>query len=108
MSYWVAVYETGREYGGPEEGGWWYDTGRLVASACLDYEADADDIERAFEAAYSGDQYVSMRWNAANRFAPPDYHADVDQDNVLMRYYSDDDDYNRPIARFPRTAPRYE
>lgn len=23
----VGVYETGREYGGPEEGGWWYDTG---------------------------------------------------------------------------------
>lgn len=23
----VGVYETGRAYGGPEEGGWWYDTG---------------------------------------------------------------------------------
>lgn len=26
----VAVYERGREYGGPEEGGWWYDTATLV------------------------------------------------------------------------------
>lgn len=26
----VAVYQRGREYGGPEEGGWWYDTGTLT------------------------------------------------------------------------------
>jgi hypothetical protein len=26
----VAVYLQDREYGGPEEGGWWYDTGRRV------------------------------------------------------------------------------
>lgn len=26
----VAVYQRGREYGGPEEGGWWYDTGSLT------------------------------------------------------------------------------
>lgn len=26
----VAVYETDRAYGGPEEGGWWYDCGVLV------------------------------------------------------------------------------
>lgn len=25
--YLVSVYETNRAYGGPEEGGWWYDTG---------------------------------------------------------------------------------
>ena len=26
----VGVYQRGREYGGPEEGGWWYDSGPLV------------------------------------------------------------------------------
>lgn len=30
MSYVVAFYEIDRVYGGPEEGGWWYDTGALV------------------------------------------------------------------------------
>jgi hypothetical protein len=30
MRYVVAVYELDRSYGGPEEGGWWYDTGALV------------------------------------------------------------------------------
>ncbi len=28
----VNTYATGRSYGGPEEGGWWYDTGRPVSS----------------------------------------------------------------------------
>jgi len=27
----VAIYDCNREYGGPEEGGWWYDTGSLVS-----------------------------------------------------------------------------
>jgi Zn-finger nucleic acid-binding protein len=32
----IAIYEMDRAYGGPEEGGWWYDIGelrRVVASA---------------------------------------------------------------------------
>ena len=28
--YVVAVYLCDRAYGGPEEGGWWYDTGEMV------------------------------------------------------------------------------
>lgn len=28
---WLAVYEVDLAYGGTEEGGWWYDSGRLVA-----------------------------------------------------------------------------
>lgn len=28
--YIVAVYMCDRAYGGPEEGGWWYDTGELI------------------------------------------------------------------------------
>lgn len=30
-TYWsVAIYETDRSYGGPEEGGWWYTTGSRI------------------------------------------------------------------------------
>jgi hypothetical protein len=28
--YIIAVYDVDRRYGGPEEGGWWYDAGTLV------------------------------------------------------------------------------
>jgi hypothetical protein len=36
------VYEKGRAYGGPEEGGWWYDTLTPVMSVevCPDYHGD--------------------------------------------------------------------
>jgi hypothetical protein len=27
---WVAAYDTNRAYGGPEEGGWWFDCGTLI------------------------------------------------------------------------------
>lgn len=33
LRYSVAVYEVDRAYGGPEEGGWWYDCGDLVRVA---------------------------------------------------------------------------
>lgn len=33
MAYVVAYYETFREYGGPEEGGWYYDCGNLIRQA---------------------------------------------------------------------------
>lgn len=29
MTYRIAVYEVRQAYGGPEEGGWWYDEGAL-------------------------------------------------------------------------------
>ena len=28
--WYVNIYETNRAYGGPEEGGWYYDTGDLL------------------------------------------------------------------------------
>ena len=31
----VAVYETNRSYGGPEEGGWWYDVGEPTENPTL-------------------------------------------------------------------------
>ena len=41
----VTVYEYWREYGGPEEGGWWYDVGTPIRSICC---LNEDDIEYAF------------------------------------------------------------
>ena len=34
MKYTVAIYEIDRAYGGPEEGGWWYDTGTFERILC--------------------------------------------------------------------------
>ncbi len=43
---WVTAYDHNRSYGGPEEGGWWYDTGSVLATIrCL----NDDDVARAKE-----------------------------------------------------------
>lgn len=50
--YTVAVYLVDRAYGGPEEGGWWYDCGQLVDDAAFakpkifDNEDEAIDYAR--------------------------------------------------------------
>lgn len=73
-TYRIAFYELGQSYGGPEEGGWWYDTGRLVREARVEfvdreaasrYCRRANDLLRAVQrklrpvhsAAYSGGRY---------------------------------------------------
>lgn len=36
----VAAYETDREYGGPEEGGWYYTTGSPIRGTCREFLAE--------------------------------------------------------------------
>lgn len=43
MQLWVNGYEAGRAYGGPEEGGWWFDTGTPIFSLLV----ELTDEERA-------------------------------------------------------------
>ncbi len=33
--FWVAAFLTQRHYGGPEEGGWWFDRGDLVSDPSI-------------------------------------------------------------------------
>lgn len=37
----LAFYDMDREYGGPEEGGWWYDSGTFVRVIALFFDEDA-------------------------------------------------------------------
>lgn len=39
------IYEVGKAYGGPEEGGWWYSTGDFIFGVKLPSEVDAGEIE---------------------------------------------------------------
>ena len=41
MRFIVALYEVDRVFGGPEEGGWWYDTGELRRPLALAPTNDA-------------------------------------------------------------------
>ena len=52
----VTVYKIDRAYGGPEEGGWWYDYGTVLVDVTLKpqqyYEAVA--VQQAFVARFAG------------------------------------------------------
>lgn len=41
---WVSAYSVSRHYGGPEEGGWWYDWRTLESSIRVN---NAEQLERA-------------------------------------------------------------
>ena len=45
--YGVAVYAVDSSYGGPEEGGWWYDTGELIEVEIWPNQALAKDRAEA-------------------------------------------------------------
>lgn len=50
--WWVNAYEVFRQYGGPEEGGWWFDSGEPVASKRFNREETArvyaDQLRKQF------------------------------------------------------------
>jgi hypothetical protein len=66
----VAVYSVGRGYGGPEEGGWWYDIGSLIPGTQRSF-TDEDQPQ-----------------------------AEVYRDAMLHRYARDDDWRTRGDERF--------
>jgi hypothetical protein len=40
--HYVNAYAVSRNYGGPEEGGWWYDSGRPLASIPIGPDEDSE------------------------------------------------------------------
>lgn len=50
----INVYLVRRCYGGPEEGGWWFDAGELLRTVVV-AAADAGERAKALEAEYSND-----------------------------------------------------
>lgn len=76
--FYTNVYVVGRAYGGPEEGGWWYDYGTPIFEECTEHETfdDAMEMKQAVQNAYN------------------DGHIDV---------YVED----HPAKAFPETRPYY-
>ena len=90
----VAFYEIDRAYGGPEEGGWWYDTGELVRLHALFRSEDA-----AIRAAARANRLLDLVQRG---------HARVD--SVLYadgRFRACLYEWHAP-AHFPDARPRFE
>ncbi|MXX33247.1 MAG: hypothetical protein F4107_10845 [Gemmatimonadetes bacterium] len=92
--WFVNEYETDRQYGGPEEGGWWYDTGRFVrcrgvfkdrdAAAALRDRIQTDELPKRRKGLHSPSSMLSEGlWPV-----------------VLME--------DHPGRDYPRERPRYE
>ena len=88
----VNAYEVYRAYGGPEEGGWWYDRGEAKASVPVRGE-------------YRNDVYRGVR--------PSPVSQDVVEVTELLKRVYDDPELRivteeTPAADYPTRRPRYE
>lgn len=82
-TYWsVGVYETGRSYGGPEEGGWWYDTGSRIDP----------HKQRVFEDIAEARKYQQELRD----------HYNEHQDVAVLGFTE-----QLPVAGYPNRRPRY-
>lgn len=72
--YLVATYDTERTYGGPEEGGWYYDRGKLVhVVKRFATEGEANDYCRQMNAGfreYKSNYRAQVHIGNAPRFSP--------------------------------------
>jgi hypothetical protein len=89
--HYVNAYENGRAYGGPEEGGWWYDWLEPIASVRVyttDQALDTYELfSKLYDDLYDGDTPISS----------------VTHDADLVIYMEDE-----PAEHYPKETPRYE
>jgi len=97
MSWTVAVCLCDRAYGGPEEGGWWYDTGEPS-----DKHAEfTRGFKRAFDAfryARRLNEQYAEKWNEGRR----------DINSVLSEGQFFAEVFDGQPASWPKTRPVYE
>lgn len=57
---WVNAYAVSRNYGGPEEGGWWYDSGEPLASVPIDCDDDPEPVKARLKELIGWDKHPSQ------------------------------------------------
>ncbi len=86
----VNVYLIDRAYGGPEEGGWWYDTGTAIRSTQI---APNDDIVLAEAEAWCAEENAHRRSDVSSVLSEGRYVVYVE---------------DQPAADYPAVTPHYE
>lgn len=84
----VNVYELDRHYGGPEEGGWWYDSGEPILSAPFSNEKEAAAYQ---ESLY--EKYPRTHKSSSVIYSGGDYAVWIEDQFAV---------------RFPEETPHYE
>lgn len=97
QSHIVAVYEVDRRFGGPEEGGWWYDAGQLAKIVKV---FRSEDLSRAYCRRLNARlRSRSIGPNAGRR----ELSSVLSEGVVCACVYED-----QAPDHFPETRPRYE
>jgi hypothetical protein len=86
----VNVYLEDRAYGGPEEGGWWYDVGKAVRSTQVAFDLGALSAE---EQAWCDEENLHRRSDVGSVLSEGRYAVRVE---------------DGPAADFPAERPHYE
>lgn len=97
QTYTVAVYFNDRAYGGPEEGGWWYNCGEL-AKVCRTFKSEALADDYAFR--------LNQRLKSRT-FGPNQGRRDMSSVLSDGEYWAHVYD-GAPPASFPDRKPHYE
>jgi hypothetical protein len=84
----VAVYTSNRAYGGPEEGGWWYDCGGLVEHAKIKF----------FEKYQDAYDYTQELWAWCI-----EENKDRGDEKLVARAFTE----QLPDTHYPKTQPFY-
>ena len=90
IGFHVGIYEVTREYGGPEEGGWYFDEGILLDSEIVETLQEALDQQHLYRTEYPNDG--RNRFSAAPQGVDYEYEIST---NPLPKH-------------FPEEKPRYE
>ena len=85
----VAVYDVDRQYGGSEEGGWWFDTGTLIRKAIVETYERACELREEWEVEFP---YTRKRYSV---LGGEDYNVDIIEGADV------------PLT-FPEVYPHYE
>jgi hypothetical protein len=92
----VCIYQVDRHFGGPEEGGWWYDSGNLFRLV---------SVEKTREAAYA-------KCVRANHLLHLVRRKTSRTDRFSMAYQGNDFEFEAhqglPHVHFPEVRPHYE
>jgi len=86
--YYINVYELDRNYGGPEEGGWWYDSGEPILSVPFDTIKEAYEYRDKMEV-----KFPRTHKSSSVLYNGGDY-------SVVME--------RRFAEAYPNVTPRYE
>jgi hypothetical protein len=102
--YWVAIYLIDLAYGGPEEGGWWYQAGTLVIDPAIYQTTGVGPAAfTSAEAAQTCAQRMRNALPVLNSGRP-----DIDQTSSVGRYEVRTTRALTLATHFPEIRPTYD